>query len=357
MKRIIFISIALLSGLLYWFSSDNRFMLKLYAKRIHLDSPFGSDREYYGDLYSFCYLPQFKINDPILKNIQPDTIKNIKRDINLYTICDSYLFNFIKTDLIFHGVKRYWFCKSGGTNSPLVKMDTTQKNILIIESTERFVRNMANADAFTKLLQPVASTGFADTTATDFKKTPAISFPVLAMIFNPRISQTLEFNLFDYKFFSPLKEWKAALNYNLFNRANKEVKISPDGKHLFLVETVDSTSTFSSFKRTDDKDIDYIVASLNKIYAHYKALGFDEVYLSMIPNPVTIIAPEMGNYNHLISRIQENPDLKMPYIDMYKKFKATKENIYQPTDTHWNNRGFKLWVDEFNKTLAVAYPR
>ncbi|RZK24918.1 MAG: hypothetical protein EOO63_16760 [Hymenobacter sp.] len=129
--------------------------------------------------------------------------------------------------------------------------------------------------------------------------------------------------------------------------------ISPDGRNLFLSSSVSGNN--SSFAKIEDAKIAMVITSLNELYAHYKARGFHEVYLTIIPNPVTIVAPQMGNYNRLIERIQNNPELKMPFIDVYQRFKASKQPLYQQADTHWNYRGFRLWVEEVNKTLRKTH--
>jgi hypothetical protein len=43
-----------------------------------------------------------------------------------------------------------------------------------------------------------------------------------------------------------------------------------------------------------------IVITLNKTKGHYKKHGFDEVYFSFVPNPVSVVNPDLGAYNQLM---------------------------------------------------------
>ena len=359
MKNIILAIIAIVSVSLYVISGNDKLMSEILNKRASMRSAFGADLRY-GDLYNMTFLPEFRNEDPLLHNIRPDTTSTIKRDINLYALGNSYLLTFVKSQLIFDGVKKFWGGKYYLLESPV--LDTTQKNILLIQMTERSVGIFADTETIASRFAPVTPKSPVDTLPVFTRSNPIVYQSFKNKIFNPQIQKKVEFNLFDYRIFTPLKELKATLNYKFFNRISPDVAISPDKKNLFLAATVDSvnkftslTDKYSSFNKIDDKEIDTLVLSFNKLYIDFKARGFDEVYLSIIPNPATVISPLMGTYNNLIPRIQYHSALKMPYVDVYKKFKTVKEPIYQQADTHWNNRGFKLWVDEFNKVLVSAY--
>ncbi|RVU02366.1 hypothetical protein EOD41_00035 [Mucilaginibacter limnophilus] len=331
-------------------------MLQYFNYRVKLNSVFGTDRSRYGDLYGLSYLPDFKKDDPLDTAAYPDTVRGVKRDINLYVLCNSYIYAFVKTEAIFAGVKRYWFGRPGLFDDPVVKFDSTERNVLLLQSTEHFLHNLTIPGLLTGSLVTTPSKSKVDTLPSEFeKKVNVAKLPVNNMLFNPRIHETLEFNLFDYRFLTPLKELKAQITYKWFNRTDHAVRISSDKKYLFMASSVDTSNNSSSFKKVTDQEINEYVMLLNQAYDHYKSLGFDEVYLSIIPSAVTILAPNMGEYNNIIPRIQNHPDLKMPYIDIYKKFRYSKESIYQTSDMHWNYNGFRIWVNEFNKTLQNTY--
>jgi hypothetical protein len=171
---------------------------------------------------------------------------------------------------------------------------------------------------------------------------------------NKNINQNLEFNLFDYIIFNPLKELKAQLNYKLFGRISKEVSIIPNQPYLFLSETVNAESSISSFNPIDDNQIGKVVTTLNSTYSHYRSIGFDAVCFSIIPNPVSIICPEYKTYNDIIRRVQNHPDLIMPMINIIDRLDSAHCQVYQFSDSHWNYNGFNLWVNEFNKYLRTV---
>ena len=125
------------------------------------------------------------------------------------------------------------------------------------------------------------------------------------------------------------------------------VFFSSNNNFLFLAETKKSVENEIS-----ETEIKKAVNNLNEIYKYYKNKGFDEVYISIIPNPVSIIEPECQKYNNLIPLIQKDNDVKMPFIDIYSIFKKTKWNVYYRSDSHWNTNGSQLWINELNRILS-----
>ena len=81
--------------------------------------------------------------------------------------------------------------------------------------------------------------------------------------------------------------------------------------------------------------------------------GFDEVYLSIIPNKVSILSPDMGKYNQLIERVQSDLNLKIPVIDTYSDFKKNPTKYYLKSDSHWTCEGRDIWLDKVNNILVT----
>ena len=265
---------------------------------------------------------------------------------------DSFTWHLCDSD--FAGLES--FCYFQRNHGLKYHLDTTKKNVLVIEVSERYLQSyftgfqMFNEVIDTTIKAKKISTlpVRADAGICYSSMLPSIS---VNSLFNKNINQNLQFNLFNYNFMMPMFESKAALNYYFFNRASGDVVISDDRKFLFLKETISKTDIGSSYHPVSPADASTIVDVLNGIYDHYKAAGFAEVYFSVIPNSATIMQPD--GYNNLIPMVQNNPRLRMKIIDIYTTFKHSKEIYYLPGDTHWNHKGKQLWLDLLNKHLLT----
>lgn len=141
------------------------------------------------------------------------------------------------------------------------------------------------------------------------------------------------------------------LNLKLFDRVNEKIVISEDRKAIFFNEEASVKEGFSAFSIIDQDQIKTAVSKINRTRDLYLSQGFDEVYLSVIPNKVTILDPEMGVYNHMLERVYEHPDLAAPVIDVYKDLKKREKNYYLHSDSHWNCNGIEVWVKKVNETI------
>ena len=286
---------------------------------------------------------------------------NSSRIINLYCICDSYLWSFVISDSIFCGVKKYRFTR-WGLESPLeVELDTAKINVLLIERVERnfmfvpfsyYIHNVKfiQKDKFDKKI----SKKIVKQEASMLFVNKELLLKYSNMLANSNINQNLEFNLFDYAIFSPLKEMKAEINYQLFGKTNKDICIIPGYPYLFYRTTVEPKSPGSSFYPITDEKIHDAVVCLDSVYTFFRSNGFDEVCFTIAPNPVSIICPGYSHYNNVIKRVQNHPKLIMPMINIFDKLDSAKFQVFFNSDTHWNSNGFNLWVNEFNKYLGTV---
>jgi hypothetical protein len=366
MKKLFLIITALMFLVLLIVSTSTSLMKIISQYRFTTKSFLSSDKYKYGDLYGMCYLSDFKkysVDTCIVKLEK----YNINRLANLYVIGDSYLGGFVKSDSVFRGIKNYFFLNPHN-ESKIINLNKNEKNILLIETVERYLTGFVDTNLVIrsleigkkiiiekpKIYKMTYGRFFLLTRQTIVK---VISYPIYVLlkskeiIYNPNINQNIEFNLFDYAIFRPFKEAKANLNYKVFNRVNDKVAISPDKQYLLYKETVDVTSGLSSFFPVSNQKIDSIVVSLNYMHNYYLLKGFDEVYFAIMPNPVTILYPKLSHYNELIPRIQNHHKLKIPVVNIYDIFIKTKDQVYYKNDTHWNNNGFYLWLNLFNRTL------
>lgn len=304
----------------------------------------------HGDLVSLSYLDFVKkFSSPKDRLPIRKPAYNGDKNTVLYLHGDSYSYHLHDTDFVglaaFYPIDRNHGLKYG--------LDTTKRNILVIEISERYIRSyFGGLQMFNELYDTsVKEKKAAFYTGAVMQPRYASLLPGFSVddLFNKYINQNLQGNLFNYNFIIPMFEYKAALNYHLFNRASGDVVISEDRNFLFLKETVSKTDVGSSYVPVGDEEIRHLVNNLNAIYDHYKQAGFREVYLSMIPNSATIVQPQ--GYNNLIPRIQQNPDLKMKVIDAWGAFKSSPNLLYLPGDTHWNSAGRQLWMNMVNEKL------
>src|SRR4051812_8357479 len=229
-------------------------------------------------------------------------------------------------------------------------LDPHKRNILIIEIAERFARGefeLQETMRHFKKKQPAVSSR-----RLLFPPLIYAKFPGLQDIFNPEINRNLEFNLYGYRFWDEVKFAKASLTYYLFKRAVGDAVVSDDGDRLFLKETLAETGRGSSYYSFDQRELHEMFKNLNATCAYYKADGFDEVYLSLVPNPVTILRPQ--HYNGLIPSLQQGDSLKcMRIIDIYGPFTRYQDpgKLFRIGDTHWSNDGIQIWLNTVNAEL------
>lgn len=352
MKNLFLLLIAALFTLILVLSTSNNWMKEITTARFSKKSVFGSDKYKYGDFFGMSFLSDFKIKN----NYDTTSVEIIKynkpRNCNLYVAGDSYTgISFVRSDTLFCGVKKYYHIRHNFNETMDVKLVKSEKNILLIETVERNLTRFKDTNyIISKMRMKVPKEKKTKMTILGFFN------QIGNTIYNPLINQNLEFNLFDYPFFTPFKEMKANFNYRFFNRLSNEVVVAPDKKYLLLKSTVDTINVAeSSLAPLSDDDINLIVDNINYLSNYYKLKGFDEVYISIIPNPVTVLYPQLGKYNEAIPRIQNNKNLKVPFIDVFDEFKESKKQIFFFSDSHWNMNGFYLWVNEFNKKLNERY--
>lgn len=331
--------ILILSGLVIMIMSDSKIIMEYITKK-RSGSGWWHDRQTpWGDLVRMSYLDDVEKFRAPLKYKFKKSPDRWERKVNLYMLGDSYLI--YVPDTVYANVNTYTFGRRGVYDLIYKNLDTTKANVLIIEISERFVRDyFSNAHIYDNVRR----------VGTKVKVQENDDEKGINVLFNKNINQNIEYNIFSYSFFEPARKMKANLNYYLFHRAGGDVVLSANGAHLFLKETVSGVRT-GSYSPIDKYEVRKIIDTLNAIYYHYIKEGFFEVYLSIIPNPATIQQPE--GYNNLIPMIQKHPFLRMPVFDIYTIYKAQNDTagVYRPGDTHWNNNGFQLWVDMVNKEL------
>jgi hypothetical protein len=342
--RNLFLFLALVFFAILIISKSKNIMKEIVNYKTTTTSLLGSDKYRYGDLYGMSYLPFIKETFGSDSLEIPIENYKYKRKVNLCLVHDSYLgTSFLNSkhqipgvDTIFDIGYPWW------TNTPIrpIKFDKTKSNILLFEIVERNF-NLLDSSIAMNLVK-------LDNNIEESSENISFVKNTLQILFNNDVDRNLEFILLDSKILTPIKEFKSSFNYILFDKINSDVFISKNSNYLFYSKTISSIRENLSNNKISKK-----ITLLNNIYFFYKNLGFDEVYFSIIPNPISVIKPDCRNYNNLIPTIQRDKKLKMKMIDIYSIFKDTKYRIYYYSDTHWNKNGFCLWLNEFNRVLSI----
>jgi len=316
---------------LLWFLGFSSSMAKwLHKKGITQD-------DYrYGDLYRMSNLAQFKA--PLQQCTVPQNLP--VGNTSLIIMGDSFTEKERIEKNHFRGLSNY--NRYLITDSIKVKLDTSKRNVLIIERVERHFR-----ERFRKTFANLEVVENQVVLENENKK----SLKKWLLNYLPYNAERHESILFSSDFFLTFKEWKAWLNLKLFNRIDEKVMLSKDKKHLLYHLDGQFSGINSCFDRISEEEINLIVDNLNKSYQYYKNAGFDEVYLSIIPNKTSILGTDLGEYNHLIERIQKHSALEMPFFDIYTPFHNSKKVYYEKGDTHWNCEGKQMWLDLVNSKL------
>jgi hypothetical protein len=292
----------------------------------------------YGDLYRLSLLPQFKEQAFECKHKK----QNLKKPIHLYLIGDSFTED-PKIQLEDFPIEKYHYVHWAKNSD--YQLDTSKRNILILETVERTVKEHFSsvANNFTNIKEE-SQLSFRKNIE---KKTKEIEKVVVPDGIEERLMHTL----FNYDIFLWFRELKASLNLNIFGRIEDEVVLSKDKQQIFYADEADSTNSKSAFYPMDDSEIELFVENINQTKLKYLQAGFDEVYLSIIPNKVSILSPDLGNYNNLIERIQEDKQLQISFIDTYSVFKKSPQKYYLKSDTHWTCDGREVWLQKVNSIL------
>nr|ARK13010.1 hypothetical protein A6C57_23225 [Fibrella sp. ES10-3-2-2] len=306
----------------------------------------------YGDLYNMANLPAFKETDIAANGDLTEADKPAVHypDVDLYTLGDS----FTNIDTSFYAGNRN-FHRWVGNKIPLeVTLDTTKKNVLVVQVIERVLQERMYSPEYEAMF---INGGFVPKSANRLPNkpvavddSPETPTPWLLARFGEQINQRIEFLIFNSPLFVRFKEAKAELMLNLFGRTTGTA-VSTDRKHLFYQVEVDSTTSYSSFFKISDARLDTVVTNFNNLRRHYLKMGFNEVYVCLVPNKVTILEPTRGTYNHQIERIEANPRFEAPIITTIDTLRQHPD-WYHLGDGHWNKKGKKFWLRQVNQVAA-----
>lgn len=297
----------------------------------------------FGDLYRLSNLPQFK--DPVKVCPKQNLVEKTagSKKVHLYIIGDSFTEKerVAKEDF---AVDRYQYVH--WNNILHIHLDTTVTNILLLESVERHFRE--------KMTMPLSNLVPDSATFVLHGPEPSFMAKLDAVFASDPTEGRLDASLFQSDIMLKIKEWKAAFTYHFFDRVSKEVTLVNDDKNIVYYLDTDTPHITSSFTTLENSEVDTIVNNLSKTKKLAENMGFNQVILSVIPNKVSVLMPEYGSYNNLISRVYSHPGLNMPYIDVLQDFRNMKDSAYLKGDSHWTCQAQNIWLHKTNEKIKDA---
>ncbi len=319
--------------------------LQAYSPLVYKSSRLFPDDYRNGDLYHLSYLAQFKEKLPICNSSIKDSVA---QNVNLYVIGDSFTEEQKVRNTDINASK---YLNVHWNSQVEIELDTSKRNILILETVERTFRNHFSEEVTNFKFDSKYKSELNNTWKRKLKDKID---EIITFIFPEKdsIEQRFEASLFSYDFILRFREIKAQINHNFFGRIEKKVVLSKDKNHIFFSEEALPTDSRSAFYPLLDSEKDSLILSINLTREKYLKAGFDEVYLSIIPNKVSVLSPDLGTYNHLIERVQNDSKLMIPVIDTYSEFKKKPSKYYLKSDSHWTCEGRNLWLNKVNKILV-----
>jgi hypothetical protein len=367
MKKNIAIVVFLGCFMLLVFSASDNSMKRITESRYQSTGIFSSSKYRFGDLFGICYLKDFKIKTGyhVDKSLKVD---QLPRDLSLYMICDSYVFEpFEGKSNYFSRVKDFHILKLKEAHWDLPKLNTKNKNVLVFEIVLRNIYNHMNLKNITLKsdFSNLSTSRILNTSAPNqsisneslnlfglLKKCIGWVIPRLIQSSHHKNVEThLEFIMFDFDFFRPLKVLKAEWILKYFNRINGGVVLSKDRKFLFMEDTVIPTFKGSSTYPISDLNIEEQVNKINLLNEFFKSKGFDEVLFSIIPNPYDLVSANELGQNNQLKRLLAYKNLKAKMLDITPKLSINAKNNFFQSDTHWNSNGATIWLTEINQYL------
>ncbi len=340
-------------GLAVLVMSTSRNMMKSISdKRFSWIGAFGIHLANGGDLVNMSFLdkePKFLQHTNFVYKRSPDTTN---KNIDLYVWADSYVTHI--PDSAYAQVNKFQVGRRDFIDLRYT-LNPHKKNILVIENGERFVRiYFKYLVIFDHVQKEAGALSFLYRYSLSPAHYAAISLGGIHVtdLFNPDINQNIEYNLFNYNCINWIRELKAEMNYQYFHRVSGDVALSENGEHLFLRQTIAAHDILSCYEPIKPAEMDLLCTHIDTIYKHYKKEGFDEVYFSIIPNPATILQP--AYYNGLIPALEKRANgMGIPFIDIYDTFShyPNPSELYTNGDTHWNNKGWEIWLEAVNREL------
>lgn len=333
MRKIVAIFMLIFCAALLCIGYQSEWMSSLSKWMYGNESFLGSDKYRFGDLYGLSYYPQFRIKKED-KKLASYQITSKVNDINLTIIGDSYTYSFIDEQVQnFKRVKDLQFASWEERNKLKLPTPSATRNILLIEIVERNALTKLRADEFVKCFQ-------LQKDQPSYKEKMEVT-----------VENNLDFLLFEHSMFSKIKELKTSILQKLFGKIPGDVVLSKDGQNLYLRETMEGDTPANSFKVLSKSSYKTFENYLNKMYDKGKALGYDEVWLLIAPNPVRALQTEKKLANELFTYLEKSTTLRVKFLNILPALSRNAKSNFYASDSHWNLNGATIYRDLVNQEL------
>src|ERR1051326_2745759 len=312
-----------------------------------------------GDLYRFARVEAFKTPVPPTTCPKAPVIDGDIGNAEVIVVGDSYmetcrgherfsvqLAESLDTDVaaVYAGRKEEYF-------DPFylywkTHLGTDRKRIVLLERIERYIMNQYSVrrDEDTATFQEIAQSAersFLDTLRdrwfTKAEKNYGIFFS----------SSNLT---------APVVETWNTLRFNLFGRISDETPVySLHPPFLFFKDEVLSSKRTSYYYPHPDSLVCSIADNIAAIHDELQLRCHAELVFMPIPNAYTLYHGFVNNdpYDSFLPRLCARLEERgVRTIDLYERFRDSREILYLPTDSHWNTAGVHLAVDQAVRLLS-----
>jgi hypothetical protein len=154
---------------------------------------------------------------------------------------------------------------------------------------------------------------------------------------------------------SPVIElWNTAM-FSLLGRISEKTPVySLNPPFLFYDEEVTHDRTCGFYYPHPDSLIDTIAGNLAQLRDILKERYNTDLMFMPIPNPYTLYHTFINSdpYDQFLPRLEKALNKRgVATVDLYEPFKASKEILYFPTDSHWNADGVNVALRVLMETM------
>lgn len=147
-----------------------------------------------------------------------------------------------------------------------------------------------------------------------------------------------------------LYKWIATRKFDWFGYISPTTPVySLDPPILFYYSTVDESASSIQYQHPT-REIETIVRRIANLHdSLLEVYGLRLVFMG-IPNKISIhhdLVWDDAQYNDFLPRIQQGLEEQgIPFVDLYGPFSKSEEQLYFLSDTHWNENGIDLALQE-----------